>query len=416
MPNALTILLRGSLLQPLQKQQKVGRTNTQKSYHPVEQTGGGRLYALDLLRFVAMIFMVQGHVLDAMVSTSVIDVSVAPWNFWHAVRGLTAPIFLMVSGAVHAFATKRGSDGFIREDILSKRIRWALTIIGLGYLLVFPANRIWDLPFVPTTSLPAFYSVNILQLTGVTMLLFVLVMNSTRSVAQMGKRAAFTAIGILALTPVAQQLQFLSGMPPWLASYIGNASGSLFPVFPFSAFLFVGISIGAYLYGIPAQFRDLHLKKYAWRFGIVLTAITYAIHLWYVSRGVDALVLEQPMSVLLFVRRVGLVLVLFSASVVVLQYTNKHKSWYSLFGAKSLYIYGIHLVLLFGTPWFNGIARTHYRQFDLPVGLLLVGSILICTLFSAWAIDRVTAQLQSSPYQKYVQPALLLALGYLLLV
>ena len=417
MANAITIFLRGSLLQPLQKQRgaTVTRsTNLNQTYPPVGEDG--RLYALDLARFVAMIFMVQGHVLDALVSSSIIDISQAPWNFWHAVRGLTAPIFLMVSGAVHAFATKRGADGYIREDVLAKRIRWAITIIGMGYLLVFPANRIWDLPFVPAQNLPMFYSVNILQLTGVTMLLFVLVMSTTKSVAQMGTRAGITALGILVLTPIAQQLQYTPGLPLWVASYIGNASGSLFPIFPFSAFLFVGIAIGAYLHRIPAQHRNAHLLKYAWKIGAVLTAITYAIHIWYVQHGVDSVTLEQPMSVLLFVRRVGIVLIIFSASVIVLRYTKRFKSWYAMFGAKSLFIYAIHLVLLFGTPWFDGLGRTHFRQFGLPMGLLLVASILTCTLCSAWALDRATQRLKSSPLQAYVMPALLVLLGYLLLV
>ena len=95
-----------------------------------------------------MCFMMQGHVLDALVTRDVIVTTELPWSIWHLIRGFTAPIFLMVSGAVHAFATKRDEDGRVREDVIAKRIRWAFTIIGIGYFMMFPAGRVWDFPFV----------------------------------------------------------------------------------------------------------------------------------------------------------------------------------------------------------------------------------------------------------------------------
>ena len=50
----------------------------------------GRLYALDLARFVAMVFMMQGHVLDAVVNRSDLVVTEFPWNLWHLIRGFTS--------------------------------------------------------------------------------------------------------------------------------------------------------------------------------------------------------------------------------------------------------------------------------------------------------------------------------------
>jgi hypothetical protein len=48
------------------------------------------------------------------------------------------------------------------------------------------------------------------------------------------------------------------------------------------------------------------------------------------------------------------------------------------FGRKSLHIYVGHLVLLYGLPWINGVARSHYRTLSLPEGfgaVLIVGSL-----------------------------------------
>ncbi|MBP7094033.1 MAG: DUF1624 domain-containing protein, partial [Candidatus Kapabacteria bacterium] len=127
----MSLTYRGALTQPLQRDAATRDGRRSKSTHTV--VPDGRLYALDLARFLAMLFMMQGHVLDTLVSPAVIDITQAPWNIWHWIRGLTAPVFLMVSGAVHVFATKRDAHGRVREDVMGKRIRWAITIMGLGY-------------------------------------------------------------------------------------------------------------------------------------------------------------------------------------------------------------------------------------------------------------------------------------------
>lgn len=384
-----SIMLRGSLAQPLRRL-LVGRATTlapqHGSRHQVEF--GSRLYALDLARFVAMILMMQGHIIDALVSPSVVDIGTFPWNIWHMIRGLTAPVFLMVSGIVHVFANKRDSSGRIRPEVIARRIRWGLTLIGIGYLMVFPANRVWDLPFVPQASWATAFAVNILQLTGVTILLFTAVMSSTRSIASMGFRALVTGLSILSLTPLMYTASVSAAvLPAWLVPYLNASTGSLFPFFPFASYLFFGVAAGAYLHAVPAEQRTAQLQKYGWRVGGVIAALAMLAHVVALNVGVPFNELEHAGSVALVLRRVGIVLMLFSASAWTLRKTWRFRSWFTMFSAKSLYIYVIHLVILFGTPWFDGLGRTQYRQYGLGEGALLMLAIMASTLFIAWTID-----------------------------
>ncbi len=348
----------------------------------------GRLYALDLARFMAMVFMMQGHVLDALVSPQIIDVAHPPWSVWHWIRGFTAPVFLMVSGAVHVFASKRGDDGTIKASVLAKRIRWAITIMGLGYLMFFPASRLWDLPFLGPAEWAQFLSVNILQLTGVTLLVFVLVMARTHSAQAMGRVGLATGLVILALTPIVSSPSVVSAVPAWIAAYLTFAKGSLFPFFPFGAYLFLGVTLGAYLHGIPGEGRDRALVRVGLTVGTGIAAMAFGIHHVLLANGIDGPMLESPQSVLLVVRRVGIVLLIFSGSVWVLHRTYRLREWYVLFGTRSLYIYVIHLLLLYGSPWWDGIGRTSFRQFDLASGLGILAIIMASTLVMAWGIDR----------------------------
>ncbi|HBB25791.1 MAG TPA: hypothetical protein DCZ59_05945 [Bacteroidetes bacterium] len=347
-----------------------------------------RLYALDLARFVAMLLMIQGHVLDALVMPSVIDVTEPPWNIWSWIRGLTAPVFLTVSGAVHVFAAKRDAEGRIQASTLERRMRWAVTILVIGYLLVFPGKRVIDLPYVATEGWHTFFAVNILQLVGAAMIVFVALMQTTRSVADMGRRAALAVAMILACSPLAHLDAVHAMLPMWLQPYLTSQYGSLFPFFPFASYLFLGVVIGAHLHALPAEARDARLVQMGVRFGVPLTLLGYGLLYGLVAMGVPQSSIDNADSVLLVAARFGAVLVIFAGAVKLLRATWTLRSAYILFGSKSLYIYVIHVVLLFGTPWWDGIGRTQAKSMTLGKGLAVLLVILVATLALAWLIDK----------------------------
>ena len=378
--------------------------------------GRDRLYALDFSRFAAMLFMMQGHVLDALVRTSELDITKFPWDWWFVIRGITAPIFLMVSGAVHAFANKRDEDGRILENVLEKRIRGAITIIGIGYLMVFPANRIWDLPFVPEEGWRVFHAVNILQLTGITMLLFVVLVKRTRSVRSMGRVGLITAVTIIALSPVVASTDWTTLVPGIVEGYLTVRQGTLFPIFVFSSYLFVGLYVGSLLYGMTSEQRMAVLRYRIWIYGLIIAVAAYGLHAYLLAQGMRMDVLESASSPLLAIRRIGIVLIIFGASAWIVTYTWRLREWYGLFGRKSLHIYVIHLVLLWGTPWFDGLARHYERRLSLSTGLGVVAGIMLTTLLIAYAFDRYERAALSPQVRRRVRNAVLVVMCYLLLV
>lgn len=375
-----------------------------------------RLFALDLARFMAMLFMMQGHVLDALVRGDVIDVTRAPWDWWHVIRGLTAPVFLMVSGAVHVFANKRGDDGRIREDVLERRIRSSIMIILLGYLMVFPANRIWDVPFVPEEGWRVFNAVNILQLTGMTMLLFVFVMRGTRSIRSMGLVGLGTAIAIMALSPAVASINWFGIVPGWVEGYLTISQGTIFPMFVFSSYLYAGVYVGSVLQAIPQERRMRVLRQRGWIIGLIIAGVAYGVHAFLLSNGVPMTTLESASSPLLAVRRMGIVIMIFAAATWIVERTWRLREWYSMYGKRSLSIYVIHLVLLWGTPWFDGVARRMGKTFDLGEGFMAVAIIMASTLIIAWALDRYDRMPLRPELRRNVRYGVYAVLLYALLV
>jgi hypothetical protein len=248
--------------------------------------------------------------------------------------------------------------------------------------------------------------VNILHLTGASILVFVFIAAASTSTRDLGRRALIATVVILALTPVLQFSGVSNALPMWLRAYITDTTGSLFPLFPLSGFLFLGLYVGSRLAAIPREQRDAALKTSAWKYGVVLLALGLGAQLLLEQAGLTAAVLEGPMSIPLFLRRAGVVLVVFSAAVYLLEYTWALRNWYSLFGTKSLWIYVIHLVLLFGTPWLSSIGRTHYHSMSIAASALTAFCIILATLSVAWMFDWYARQTWAYRWQ---QPLLRIA-------
>lgn len=347
-----------------------------------------RLFVLDLARCVAMIMMIQGHTLDALTDPQLLNIHEFPWNIWNFIRGLTAPVFLIVSGAVHVFAMKREPSGRMNEATMMKRIRWALLIMSVGYLLVFPANRIFDLPYLNYGAWKQFFQTNILQLTGVALLLVVWASRSTRSVKSLGILSAFVTLGIFGLTPFMHAVNWSEYMPEPISSFLSYQHGSLFPIFPFAGFLFAGVSFGAYLKSMTSEERDEFLLRKSAVYGVIVLAFA----------GVSTLILSQlplpnhdfmmsnPAFMLI---RIGLILIIFTLMARLHRRISAYREIYSFFSKKSFHVYIVHLLILFGTPWFSSFGRIYAKSQDITTGFLAAFCVISVTLASIYLSDYI---------------------------
>lgn len=346
------------------------------------------MYALDLARFVAMLLMVQGHVLDAVLPDAVTHADTWFWHTWNWVRGLTAPVFLLVSGASHVFAAKRGSDGFILQDVIQRRIRMGVMLIAIGYLLVLPGRRLIDLPYVTTEGWTQVLGVNILQLIGVTLIAFVMIMERSTSTISMRRRALVTIVSVLALSPLMHQPFMHEHLPMWLRPYLTMKYGSLFPLFPISTYLFVGVVLGTYLTELQEEKRGRWLLRVGFRFALPAALVLYAIQQFLMARGVHWHYLSSSNSEFLVVARSAVALVFIGMCVLLLKYTWAWRNVYVLFGKKGLYIYVLHIVLLFGTPWWDGVARGQLKAMSVGSALGALAIVLVSTLLLTYGVHR----------------------------
>ncbi|MFH1050686.1 MAG: heparan-alpha-glucosaminide N-acetyltransferase domain-containing protein [bacterium] len=331
-----------------------------------------RITAIDLARFVAMIMMVQGHVIDALLSPTYFSINEFPWDIWHFFRGFTAQVFLIVSGTVSVFANKRLEDGKLKPDTFRRRANLALILIAIGYLFAFPANKIWDLFFIEERLLVSLFRANILQLIGVSLLFVILLYRFTRSDKTLGRIALTIAILISGLSPFVHQINWFNYLPEFFAAYLSFEHGSFFPIFPYTAFMFFGVYLGTILKKIDAEHRTKFIIIWITLAGIVLIASGSGIRelLWDFSISIPTKI--NPGAIM---SQIGYVLLGMGFWAFIYSKTKKFSFYYAMFGKRALMVYIFHLVVLYGTSWFPSIGNIFYRQ--MTVAWALFFAVLI---------------------------------------
>jgi len=336
-----------------------------------EITTSRRLPALDLARIIAMIMMIQGHTIFALAHPQEINYTEFFWEFWNMIRGLTAPVFLMVSGAVQVFANKRYENGRMKPDIIKKRIQNSIMLFFIGYVLVFPASTIYDLFFINSELWQIFFQVNILQLFATLLLLMVVLMYVTRTDNSLMVTSLILAISISFISPMLRDIDFRN-LPMFFSAMLNFKTGSLFPLFPFAAYFFYGVAFGVILKKIEHDNITYFLLKYGVLIGLAFWIIAFPFAKYYHSflGMVNSMSTSGPG---LIFYRMGAVMIWLSFSSAIYLLTKKYEKLYINLGKRSLYIYVVHLLILYSSksiPILN--IYFEHKSMTLPNVLLAV--------------------------------------------
>lgn len=338
-----------------------------------------RVPSLDFARIFAMLMMIAGHTFFSLINPYSVDTNSFPWNWWEFARGATAPIFLTVSGIAQVFANKRDQFGKIPTTTVTKRIKTSLMLIGTGYLLMFPADKIYDIPFIPSQYLTGFFAVNILQLIGFTLLLVILIFRMTRTDKQLFVSSLTIGIVLVLLTPISQLVNWFEVLPYAFANYIDYRGGSYFGIFPFSAYVFLGVAFGTILKKIPSEQRIDFINKKS----------LIAIPIFFLA-GVLIHTFEYPYIKNLFSPyRASLGMIFYRYSIVALVFvltgivakklTNFHH-YFTFFGQKAFYVYILHIFILYGSAVTPGLITFFGETTSIALAFANIPIVIIGTM------------------------------------
>ena len=370
------------------------------------QSATNRLFGLDVARLFAMLLMVQGHTLYCLLRDGVLSSGVWYWNLWTFCRGFTAPVFLMVSGAVHIFANKRDENGIFPNSTAKKRIKVCLILFAVGYLLQFPANTIYDLPFINVKYFYSFFKVNILQMFAATLIFLTILFKLTKNNKQLAIIAFILGNIFIFSSHFSLQVNWFEHLPIPFASFFSMRHGTIFPLLPFSGYLLIGTFLGYLLQNIPHENRNWYIIKNFVLIGIPYVILGFAIDNWY-SHGGFKIIGSVGTSMGISVYRVGVAMLMIATAVFLSRFMLRFQAPISMLSQKALFIYVIHLLIIYGSPISPGIRHLFFNV-DIYTAFYCAFFVIFFSLFFVYLYDVTSKNKMAKHFYKYAIVALLI--------
>lgn len=340
-----------------------------------------RIHFLDIMRGFAVVVMVMGHSIDAVLSR---EVRASEWfRLYDAFRGFTAPMFLFVSGFAYAAATqKRWEDFRTFSKPLLKRLQRIGLLFLVGYALHFPFfsfDKI--LHEAQPEQLAQMFQADVLHCVAASLLiLHVLIFLIPSQRAFTLTLAGLTGALVLA-SPIVWNIDFAPLISPILSPYMNQQQLSLFPLFPFAGFLFAGV-----VAGFP--FLEARLGEREGKFvaRLALTAVMAIVVGLVFDRIPVQLYPEHDFwksSPNWFAIRLGIVTLVSLGFYSLSKLPALLERTLITLGQTSLLIYTIHLMIAYGSPVNQGlmqrIGQTLTAHHAVGVGLAVLAAMVLLT-------------------------------------
>jgi uncharacterized membrane protein len=298
---------------------------------------------LDWLRGVAVLIMVEVHLLDAWVR--VIDRPERPYRWAMIVGGYSAPLFLFLAGVAMALAIgSRLRKGLTASEVASLARRRGWQIFGLAFLFRLQSFIISGGPF-PQSLL----KVDILNVMGLSMVLAAVLWG-------MASRSALRVVSLIAvamvfvfITPIVRTPSFVNSLWYPIEWYFRAIPGSgAFTLFPWVAFVLVGMALGVWLDHTREADEERRAIRVMAIAGPLVALLGYAATL---LPPVYAGTTFWTGSPTYFFVRLG---ILITAIPIAYAWSSRVRGWSPLreFGVSSLFVYWIHVEMVYGVASF----------------------------------------------------------------
>lgn len=315
-----------------------------------------RFVALDRLRALAVVSMVQGHTFTALLADGELPHELK--RIHSLIHGLTAPAFLFGAGLAFGVATyPRYAQHREGGAPLQRRLRRYAGLLAIGYALQLPGSSLFAALRLQGDQLVPVLRVGPLQLIALCLGVAQLAVLLFRSPARHALAALVLGLLLMFTAPLVWTADASAFGGVFVASWLDGRTGSLFPIFPWASYTLLGTA-ASFLLTQPAQraIGGVH-----WLLaGLATAGASYALF----RAGVR--LADEPLfwraSPLFVCFRLGLVLIVLGLLHAGTERARSNQrqlaalgghgraSWSALLARHSLAAYVCHLLLLYGTP------------------------------------------------------------------
>jgi uncharacterized membrane protein len=342
---------------------------------PSRPASAGRVDAIDWLRGLAVVLMIQTHLYDSWTSPAG-KASDAYW-WTRYLGGVPARLFLLLVGVSLAIRfegqLRKGVD---RATMVAGAARRGLQIVGLAYLFRFQEYALsgfWGPP-------DDLFRIDILNCIGISMILVAVVAAPRAGRPQYAVALAAAAV-FVGLGPIIGPAHFPSWLPRPLTSYLGGQRPmSWFGLFPWGAWAFTGLAVGhLWVRASGNPNREARIFLLSGAVGLALMTIVILV------RRANPHIIRYPNDVVqqmgpgTFFYRLGQGGLLALLAYAVTRFEVGRFSVMRQLGRTSLLVYWVHVDLCYGV-----VSKRLHHKLDFTqatVGfVLMTGAMLLVSL------------------------------------
>ncbi len=338
-----------------------------------------RFLALDRLRALAVVLMIQGHTFTALMQPRAFSPGVSRAH--GLLHGLTAPAFLFGAGLAFGFATYGRYERHRRLGPDVRRRLWRyLSLLVIGYALQLPGASLWAAFHVQGAQLELVCRIGPLQLVAFTLGLCQLAIFLVPTPRLHAALSAALGLAVLLSSDAVGRAGLSDRIPLLIGALFDDAHGSQFPLFPWASFALFGVALSGLL---TQRARLPHMVWFVALGGLLVAAAFAALesglspfdNYWF-----------WRTSPSYFAFRLGLVVVMLGLLMRAGDATpGEREDLTGLLARRSLTAYVAHLLLLYGTPFTPNLvyrlgATLNLVQVSVMFALIFAATIAITLL------------------------------------
>ncbi len=339
-----------------------------------------RAQFIDLLKGLALIVMIEVHVTTAFLDTSIKEL----WWFSpvHFINGLVAPAFTFTSGMVFILSFQKGLDELRKLGTkFWKRLGRLTLIILVGYSvhMSFLSLRKLSNPNYPHM-LQNFFMVDILQCIGVGLLILLFLRMAVRSDKVFYNTLWILTTIVLLIGPLMWKIDFAKFLPLSISNYFNRIHGSLFPLFPWVAFIFTGALTGKYY----IEAKQKNEESIFARKLIINGTVAFLTSVLLLNIILPSSFAEIKPNPIFFLERLGVILVLLGLGWFYVNRIGNYNSFVLDVSRESLLVYWLHLKFIYKKFWNDkSIAEILGNDLNLWESFIIAILLIVIMIFVA---------------------------------
>lgn len=296
--------------------------------------------------------MLQGHFVSGLLAQEFRDKSNWIYATWEYFRGNTAPIFFTVTGFVFVYLLLKKEDPQYIKLRIRKGMKRGLQVLFWAYLLRFNLQMLFGYGY------QEFMRVDVLNCIAISIFLLIGIYKLFQRYSLKVLQHFFLFLGILIFMfePWYEQQTF-EFLPTFLRNYVDMNTHSVFTIFPWFGYVSIGAFLAIYFINQKVtEYRKISILLIS--YGALLLFASSALFKWlYDETGIE-LFRGIGFNNYLFIRLGNVFITV--ALIMLLEKYFKNKTLLKI-GQKTLTIYIVHFVLLYGS-WFGlSIYRWQYN-------------------------------------------------------